>query len=94
VNAADKAKADEAIADLRKALEEGDVQSIKDKTEALKQVSYKIAEELYKTQSPQGGPAGGAETGETAGAETAGGGNDTKSAEDADYEVVDEGKDK
>ncbi|MCL2180079.1 MAG: molecular chaperone DnaK [Treponema sp.] len=101
VNAEDKSKTEEAIAELRKALESGDIQSIKDKTEALKQVSYKIAEEIYKQQAASG----------QAGAQGAGqggfnpdmggqgfdpnmganqGGSNTKSAEDADYEVVDD----
>jgi molecular chaperone DnaK len=105
VNAADKGKADEAIADLRTALEGDDIQAIKDKTETLKQVSYKIAEELYKTQGAQqgGGDAGGAGPGGVPGGTEGGpqggggggdsvGGDNTKSAEDADYEVVDEDK--
>jgi molecular chaperone DnaK len=93
VNAADKSKAEEAIADLRKALEGGDIEDIRTKTEALKQVSYKIAEEIYKQQAAQqgaqpGGPQGpGADSG--AGPQSPGGEN-TKSAEDADYEVVDD----
>jgi len=95
VNSADKSKAEEAIADLRKALEGGDIETIKAKTEALKQISYKIAEEVYKQTGAQpGGP----------GAEAAGGpgqssegtynsaGGETKNAEDADYEVVDDDK--
>ncbi|MDR2094266.1 MAG: molecular chaperone DnaK [Treponema sp.] len=94
VNPADKAKSEEAIAELRKALEGGDIQTIKDKTEALKQVSYKIAEEIYKNQGAQAG------TQQGAGANSAGysGGDNTsqtgssKSAEDADYEVVDDNK--
>jgi molecular chaperone DnaK len=78
VNAEDKAKAEEAAADLKRALESGDVQVIKDKTEALKQVSYKIAEEIYKQAQAQQG------------ADTSGSGQNggTKTAEDADYEVV------
>jgi molecular chaperone DnaK len=93
VNAADKSKAEEAIADLRKALEGGEIEDIRAKTEALKQVSYKIAEEIYKQQAAQqtaqqGGPQGpGADSG--AGPQSPGGEN-TKSAEDADYEVVDD----
>ncbi|GAB6392861.1 MAG: chaperone protein DnaK [Treponematales bacterium] len=59
VNAADKSKAEEAIADLRKALEAGDIEAIKSKTEALKQVSYKIAEEVYKQTAAQGGAGAG-----------------------------------
>jgi molecular chaperone DnaK len=92
VNAADKSKAEEAIAELRQALEGGDVETIKAKTEALKQVSYKIAEEVYKqTGAQQQGPAPG---GTADGPGNAGGGdqggNNTKSAEDVDYEVVDD----
>ncbi|MDR2617388.1 MAG: molecular chaperone DnaK [Treponema sp.] len=89
VNAADKSKAEEAIADLRKALEGDDNEAIKAKTEILKQVSYKIAEEVYKQTGAQPGAAGpdaaGPGPGDT-------GGGHTKSAEDADYEVVDDDK--
>ncbi|MCL2480038.1 MAG: molecular chaperone DnaK, partial [Treponema sp.] len=96
VNASDKSKAEEAIADLRKALESGDIESIKNKTEALKQVSYKIAEEIYKTQGAQPGQENGGQepphqdnSNNNQGGGM-GGGNSTKSAEDADYEVVDD----
>jgi molecular chaperone DnaK len=88
VSAADKAKTEEASAALKQALESGDIQAIKDKTEALKQVSYKITEEIYKQSSAQqpsdAGPQAGASSG------PAQGGDNTKSAEDADYEVVDD----
>ncbi|MDR0553541.1 MAG: molecular chaperone DnaK [Treponema sp.] len=89
VNAEDKAKAEEAIANLRRALEAGDTQTIKDKTEALKQVSYKIAEEVYKQSAAQ---QQGANPGASPGGSSSGGGENTKSAEDADYEVVDDNK--
>jgi len=102
VSAEDKAKTDEAVADLKRALESGDTEAIKNKTEALKQASYKIAEEVYKQQSAQGQGAGGADGNGPEGAGFAGGGGfaggadmgsggpETKSAEDADYEVVDD----
>jgi molecular chaperone DnaK len=103
VSAEDKSKSEEAIADLRKALEGGDLQSIKDKTEALKQVSYKIAEEIYKQQAASGQQPGGQGAGPDMGgfnpnmgggsADSGSmGGDNTKSAEDADYEVVDDDK--
>jgi len=96
VNAADKSKAEEAIAELRKALEGGDIEGIKAKTENLKQVSYKIAEEVYKQTGAQGaGAAGGPKPGDASsgGGQTGSGPSDnTKSAEDADYEVVDDDK--
>ena len=85
------------MADLRKALEIGDLQAIKDKTEALKQASYKIAEEIYKQQAaaqqgadkqPGGDPNMGGMGG--SGQSGSGGNNNNKGAEDADYEVVDE----
>ncbi|MDR0998347.1 MAG: molecular chaperone DnaK, partial [Treponema sp.] len=90
VSPADKAKTEEAVADLRKALEGGDIETIKAKTEALKQASYKIAEEIYKAQGaagagPQGGPGDGAAEGPGTGSD-----GNTKGAEDADYEVVDD----
>ncbi|MDR1908712.1 MAG: molecular chaperone DnaK [Spirochaetaceae bacterium] len=87
VNPADKAKAEEAVADLKRALEGGDVQAIKDKTEALKQASYKLAEELYKTQ---GGDSGAGASGEAPSGGGSYDGEDAKGAEDADYEVVDD----
>jgi len=107
VSAEDKGKTEEAIADLRKALESGDIQAIKDKTEALKQASYKIAEEIYKQQGAAGqqagGPGAGPDMGGASGYQPGGGGfnpnmgggssggnDNTKTAEDADYEVVDD----
>jgi len=99
VSAADKAKAEEAMADLRKALEGGDLQAIKDKTEALKQASYKIAEEIYKQQAaaqqgagkqPGGDPNMGGGMGGSGQTGSGSGGGNNKGAEDADYEVVDE----
>ncbi|MCL2721129.1 MAG: molecular chaperone DnaK [Treponema sp.] len=100
VSAEDKSKTEEAIAELRRALEGGDLQVIKDKTETLKQVSYKIAEEIYKQQGAQGQGGGqgfdpssmGGQGFDPSnmGGETSGGdnSNNTKGAEDADYEVV------
>jgi molecular chaperone DnaK len=86
VNAADKSKTEEAIADLRKALEGGDINAIKEKTETLKQVSYKIAEEIYKQQAAQGGGQSGPGPGAGGAADS---GPETKNADDADYKVVD-----
>jgi len=98
VDAADKAKVEEAVADLRRSLEGDDVQAMKDKTETLKQASYKIAEEMYKhTQGSQGaagaqGPQGGPGMGGDAGPSGAPGEENMKNAQDVDYEVVDDDK--
>ncbi|WP_304225661.1 molecular chaperone DnaK [Gracilinema caldarium] len=85
VSPADKSRIEEAVADLKKAMEGSDVGAIKAKTEALKQASYKLAEEMYKNAGTQ--PSAGA-----AGDAGASGGSGTRSAEDVDYEVVDDDK--
>jgi molecular chaperone DnaK len=89
VGGSEKENIDAAMKDLRKAMEGSDLEAIKQKTEALKQASYKLSEELYKhaqaSQQAQGaqGPqsAAGTEEGPEQG---------TKSADDVDYKVVDD----
>jgi molecular chaperone DnaK len=100
----DKQKINAAIADLRKALEADDVAEIKAKMETLKQVSYKLAEEVYKTSSAQNPGQEGASTdssgdtsqdtntGNTSNTDNTGKSNDN--VEDVDYEVVDDDEDK
>jgi molecular chaperone DnaK len=95
VDPAEKAKVEEAIAELRKAIESNELQAIKDKTEALKQASYKIAEEMYKNAQPgAAGAAGGPDAGAGGAGQNGGasGSDDMKSAQDVDYEVVDDDK--
>jgi molecular chaperone DnaK len=102
VSATDKAAIEAAMADLKKSLEGQDLEQIKQKTEALKQASYKLAEEIYKNAGPQGGQ-GGAEGGPgfggAQGGEGQGGfggqggasaGPSSGSADDVDYRVVDD----
>ncbi len=91
VDQSEKEKVQAAISDLKKALESADVEQMKSKLEALKSASHKLSEELYKAQAagaqgagPQG-PAGSGAQG------NAGSGSTSKTtAEDADYEVVDD----
>lgn len=100
INGAEKQKVEDAVAELKKALESDNTADIKAKTEALKQASYKIAEELYKQQQAAGGAAGagagpnpGAGAGANAGAGASNGGSsgfDKGSAEDVNYEVHDD----
>ena len=93
VNAADKQAIDDAVAALKKALEGDNVEEIKSKTEALKQASYKIAEEVYKQQAAQqqgaGGQAQSGGAGHDQGASQSGG-FDKGKADDAEYEVHDD----
>src|ERR1700756_2040876 len=91
---ADKEAAEQALADLKKAMEGDDAGEIEAKTQALTQVSMKIGEALYKAQ--QGGEGAGP-TGGTGGAAGGGGAAESKDGEkvvDADFEEVDERKGK
>jgi len=97
VSGADKQAVEDAVAALKKALEGNDVADIKAKTEALKQASYKIAEEIYKQQGAQAGAAGAGAQGGTgsnanAGSSSSNSGFDKGSADDVEYEVHDEKK--
>ncbi|MBR4321362.1 molecular chaperone DnaK [Treponema sp.] len=97
VKDADKQAIEDAVAALKKALEGGNTEDIKAKTEALKNASYKIAEEVYKQQGAAGAQAGadpnaqaGADAGANAGNADNGNGSskfDKGSADDVEYEV-------
>ena len=93
VNAADKEKIQSACADLKKALEGDNVEEIKAKSEALKQASYKMAEEMYKAQAAAQGANPGADPNAGANAGNAGAGSssgfDKGTADDVEYEVHD-----
>ncbi|MDI6713210.1 MAG: molecular chaperone DnaK [Anaerosomatales bacterium] len=78
-----KSACEDAIADVKKALEGSDLDAIRSATERLQQASYKLAEIVYQ-QSQAGGEAGSAE-----GASAASGSGEE---EVADFEVVDEEK--
>jgi molecular chaperone DnaK len=85
ISAEDKKAVEDAVAALRTAIENEDLEDIKAKTEALSQASSKLGEAMYKAQE-QGGAAGAAGAGEA-------GGTSSESDEgvvDADFEEVDE----
>lgn len=86
IEAADRAKIQSALDDVKAALANANATAdeLKSKTEALQQASYKLAEEMYKqTQAEAGGPQ--TETESTADSSS----GTVKNAEDADFEVVD-----
>ena len=97
VDAAEKQKVEDAVAALKQALQSDNVSDIKAKTEALKQASYKIAEQLYKQQGAQAGAQGAGPDMGAAGAnanantsDSSKGGFDKGNADDVEYEVKDE----
>ena len=97
VSAEDKAAIEAGVEVLKKALESGDIEQIKAKSEELKQTAHKLAEEIYKSteaNAAAGGPDAGAEgaaSGDAQGSEEAQSGSGT--VEDIDYEVIDDEED-
>jgi molecular chaperone DnaK len=82
-----------AIADAKKALEEGGVDRMNSAFENLQAASHKLAESLYQGAGASGGEqasAAGASTGSAGGGTTSGGGEDN--VIDAEYVDVDENK--
>ena len=90
----DRKSIETAVSDLRAALSSGNAEEIKAKSEALKQASYKLAEEVYKaaSASSQADAAGDSSAGDAAEQEKAEQENpeDKGNVEDVDYEVVDD----
>ena len=90
VDDATKANIEAAVADLKKAIENNDVEDIKQKSEALTQVSHKLAEAMYQNASQSGDQANPGGSGPDTGAGT--GSNPDEDVVDADFEEVKEDK--
>jgi molecular chaperone DnaK len=91
VSDADRKNIEGAVAALRQVLDSQNAADIKAKSEALKQAAYRLAEEVYRSSSAQGGQAQGAAAaaaGGEGGPQQPSGAGET--VEDADYEVVDD----
>ncbi|WP_323989292.1 molecular chaperone DnaK [Nguyenibacter sp. L1] len=84
VPAGDKAAAEAAIADVRKALEGSDAAALKSASDALSQAAMKIGEAVYKAGQAEAAPGAGPSTG-TSGAHG-------EKVVDADFEDVDDKK--
>jgi molecular chaperone DnaK len=97
VGASEKSKIESDIAALKAVKDGEDAAAIKEKTEALVQSSMKLGEAMYKASQASAGPGAGAgpgpEAGGGAGAGGPAGGKDEKVV-DADFEEVDEKKNK
>ena len=92
IDAAEKAKIEDAMAKVRKSIEGDDLEAIKKAQEELTTASHKLAEAMYaKTAEQQGGPGAGATGAGAAGAGAgtqAGGGKKDDDVVDADFEEV------
>jgi molecular chaperone DnaK len=80
-----------AIQDAKKALQEGDVQAVRNAREVLERASHRLAEIMYKQAGAArgGGEAGSGATGAGAGPTGSGGGGPAGSEDVIDAEVVD-----
>ncbi|MDK2833768.1 MAG: molecular chaperone DnaK [Methanolobus sp.] len=83
-----KSKVESAIDDLKKELEEDNIDGIKSKTEALQTAVYDISAAMYKKAQEEAAAAASSE----GGAGSASAGSSDENIVDADYEVVDEDK--
>jgi molecular chaperone DnaK len=97
VDAESATQLEAAIADSKKALEEGGAERLNNAFNALQTASHKLAEVLYQQQGASGGDAGGGEQASAAGASSSGasGGNTSGGDDnviDAEYVDVDDKK--
>ena len=89
---ADKAEVEGALQSLKNALSGTDTAAIKTATETLTQAFYKASEKMYKNANPQG--AQGFDPNAQQGGNQGGSDNNNGGYYDADYEVVDDDKNK
>ena len=87
----DKTKIQEAVAAMKTAMEGDDVEAMKTAMQNLQTASHKLAEEMYKSTSAEGGAASSGEGTHTDGAESSASGDDEKVV-DAEFEEVDKDK--
>jgi molecular chaperone DnaK len=92
VSESDRESIQNAVDELKKALESDDVEEIRQKSEALKQASYRLAEEVYKQAGAeaQGAEQHGSGAGPEQPGESGEQGAQKENVEDVDYEVVDD----
>ena len=88
VSEEDKKAIEDACADLKTALEAGDMDVIKEKNEVLSQAAMKLGEEIYKAQQGEGGEEG--MDPDAAAADAAAKAQDSEDVVDVDFEEVDE----
>jgi molecular chaperone DnaK len=88
LSAEDKSAIEDAIANLKTALEGDDVEAITAKTEVLAQAAQKLGEAMYKAQQEDAAAGDMGDMGGDAGGEKAGG--DDSTVVDADFEEVDD----
>ena len=94
IDAGEKQNLEKQIADLKSALQSGNISEITQKNENLEKVAQDLAQKLYAQQGPTGGPGfqgapGAGFQGAPPGAHSTGGQDDSEVV-DVDYEIVDD----
>jgi molecular chaperone DnaK len=89
ISGSDRGEVENAIADAKKALESGEKGNMDRAREALTKASHKLAEQMYKAASPQGGPGAGPESGAGPSGSASGDGQAKKDEGVIDAEYVD-----
>jgi molecular chaperone DnaK len=92
LQASDRQPIENAIEELKKAIEKNDVAEMKQKLEALNSVQHKAAEAMYRAASAAGAGAGAGAGASAGAAPNAPGGNGRDSGDVIDAEVVEEEK--
>ena len=92
ISAEDRSSIESAIADVRKSIEGDDMADIGAKTEALKQASYKLAEQMYKAEQAQSDADPTSSGSSEPGPDTESKSTGDDGVDDVDYEVVDDDK--
>ncbi len=89
----EKKAVEDALVELKKAVEEGDAEKIKSGTEKLSQAAHKMAEAIYKQaaaqEAPPGADAPGGQPGADGGGEQQAGGPSQDNVVDAEFEDTD-----
>ncbi len=90
ISDSDKEAIETGVDGLKKALESGDLEQIKAKSEELKQAANKLAEEVYKNTGADASRQGDAASGDAGGAAAEESPSASGTVEDIDYEVIDD----
>jgi molecular chaperone DnaK len=88
IDASEKQKIEEKLAEVKSVMEKDDAEAIKKATDELLQASHKLAEAMY-AQAQQGGAAGGEQAGAADGADA---GQKDEKVVDADFEEINDDK--
>jgi molecular chaperone DnaK len=92
LDSAEKAKIIDAVADLKKALEDKNADLVKERVASLEQATHALSQKLYSQAGGPGAEAGAGAGAAGAGAQAGAAGNNADDVVDAEFEVKDDNK--